>query len=190
MACRSIGTGTVLEGLADFRIMAYVFWPWSAKRHNIDIEFFYFGKNTGLSRQWRPSRSSGARCISGESSLEKGTTIWSRSMKNPVHRVKDESGCGLKRLSRRSGGLGATIQISAKRSFTRLSKVSVIRESKAVPRRKPSGESSPISPIRCAAAQLNSDPKGNESREKRLLRAENPKVIKQPVLENAVPLTP
>ena len=103
---------------------------------------------------------------------------------------KGESGCGLKRLSRRSGGLGATIQISAKRSFTRLSKVSVIRESKAVPSRKPSGESSPISPIRCAAAQLNSDPKGNESREKRLLRAENPKVIKQPVLENAVPLTP
>jgi len=58
------------------------------------------------------------------------------------------------------------------------------------PKPKPSGESSPISPIRCAAAQLNSDPKGNESREKRLLRAENPKVIKQPVLENAVPLTP
>jgi len=45
--CRSIGIGMGLESLAASQIMAYVFWPWSVKRHNHDIEHCCFGRTTG-----------------------------------------------------------------------------------------------------------------------------------------------
>ena len=73
MACRFIATGMGSEGLVGCRIMAYGLWPWSATRHVIGIGCCGFGRNTGLSRRWRPSRSNVARCnnlIEGNSDLE------------------------------------------------------------------------------------------------------------------------
>jgi hypothetical protein len=37
-----------LEALAACQIMAYVSWPWSAKRHNIGIGRYSFGRKYGL----------------------------------------------------------------------------------------------------------------------------------------------
>ena len=104
MACRYIGMGTGSKGLAGSRIMAYVFWPWSARKPSIDIGCCYFGRDTDLSRRWRPSRSTVERSITGESSSETARKILSRSMRSPEHPGKDENGCGRKRSSMRSAG--------------------------------------------------------------------------------------
>jgi hypothetical protein len=56
MGCRFTDTVTGLGDLAGSRIMAYVSWPWSAKRHSIDMGCCDFGRNTGWFRPWKPSR--------------------------------------------------------------------------------------------------------------------------------------
>jgi hypothetical protein len=149
--------GTGLEGLADsdyglffchgqqngaqHRYRVLLFW----ENHGLKAIMEAFESKRRTRYQWRKQFRAGNHNVESlnekaRARRKRGKRLWLRS------------------LSRRSGGLGATIPILAKRSFTPLSKVLVIRESKAVPSRKQSGESSPISPIRCAAAQSNSDP--------------------------------
>jgi len=48
MGCRFIDTGMGSEGLAGFRIMAYVFWPWSVKRHKQRYRALLFWGKYGL----------------------------------------------------------------------------------------------------------------------------------------------